>query len=790
MLSCLLTLSGSMSHLPEVAMFIVFHSILMVVGRGSRSIALGSTTGLIAAILLYLVLVPGLFAGSSLMLALLASTATALAGVPLEGKLKLPLTSRWIKLAATILLVLYTAAVSEWPDLVYKYNAWELPAKSIPVLMYPVYLGLTGLLALLYLARVGVDPRVCPALILLAASFAIGKLVTLANLYILYTGYWELRFLQYQYVALSILAGGGLLELFKLSSQYLKSLNSERMGRLLTLLLLVAIVVSQALSTSLYAEYFQLLSSDAYRLSRDQVRGVGVLRSMEGFIAPMSTTTSLKAVFAVPLFQLAVPEVIAGSEEPSIPLLLLSKPNVTPVLLFMDSDWPLLVGSRGASLFYRYMVEAADTVYESIGMRAYRLALRSPPSENASIAVVYEPGSSVNATPLAIALSSLGLEYTFVSASDPRLESYNVLLTCDTVDEERAASYLELASRGATLIVVGFEEIGALGKLLLEPGDTVRVDSISTRDTTVPLPEVEVQLFKPRNAIRVLVNYTYKGSPIAPLAFKARVEGAAVIYVNLYPLAERGVWFKPLYHVLELLLGRGLREGSGGELYLVEKVGVEGVLVNVYTTSILEVLVERGLLVVSSRRGFYGIPVEEATVVFREVKSNAVVRARKVEVQGGETFYPRLLLEGYFEVDVNSTIVIELENYTYVLKDVESMSVIQDGRAVVELRSPLISCKGCSVEVYNLYSEDLIYAPIPLKGWSSTYRGDVEVKVLIAGNYLVVPLLKVDGVSVKKPRVKPRAEILWNWERRLLWEIAKSSPIVVLTILLVVRRLK
>ena len=783
-LTSILVLSGSTTHLPDVMVFLVLHSLLMMLGKGSRRAALGSALGLAAALALYLAVVPHLFMGSKLMLVMLAGVALTVLGVLARGRVRLPAGLSRVRPLVAALLVVYVAAVSEWPDVVAKYNAWEMPAKSVPTLMYPVYLGLTGFLGLFYLATAEVDEGLIPAIALLVVSLALGKLITLSNLYLFYVDYWEIRMLPYQYLALSMLAGGGLLQLVRLASRYSSMLARRSLAEALALLLLVAAVVGQALSTSLYAAYFQLVSGDLFELSRDQVKGLRELRRVECFTVPVSKATALKAVFAAPPFQLAVPDVVANPREPTVPLFLVSNPNMTPVILFMDLDWPI----SGANPFSRRLIEAAKPIYESPGMRAYKLPVLAPPSENASIALVYEPGASQNATPLMLALSSLSARYTVASSGDPLVGSYRVVIAYDPLDEREAARLLELAGRGAKLVVVSLNGPGVLGGLLFEHVNTTCADSITGWNWTLQLVRrVEVPMLEPRTPLEVLANYTYMGAAVAPLAVEARVGGGELIYVNLHPLLEGGLWFKPLRQVLSTLLGgEASRFEEGVErFYLVKGVSVEGLAVRAFSQSISEIAVRDALLLISLREGVTHISLNgSGRVVFESVEGGAAVRAGKIVVSGGEALYPRIVVRGYFEVAANSTVRVEFEDAVYKFESVESISVVQPGRAILKLRAPLIECRACRVGAWGVYSEDLVYAPVPLKSWAASYRGDARLKVLFAGDYLVIPVFEVDGVSIGKPVVKPRARVLWEWEKRLSWEVAKSSPIVVLALVL------
>jgi len=469
-----------------------------------------------------------------------------------------------VKLLSLFLLIFYASALFEWLSSM-DFSVWRVSSTQfVPWLLYPVILGVIGLLAIISLSQYQqyFNKPICLFVYMFIFMIAFGKVVSFVNNSYFDTGYWERRLIVHCFAAASALAP---IPLLKAYNKLILTRN-----KFLATMIIGLIVVSGMSSTFLSVEYRSSLTEQS-PLSNVEMNVASFLfealkeNSMGSPIFTISDRSRGVAEFTGSYYVVGTGGRISFSEAyPERPLLNLYNWSPTPYILITNSDKPLLSSKYGgyvSSHLLRFIPKVYDDGYSEI----YSLPNGTPPSlESKTILVL--PGDETN-TNYFFAYDVLSLsryDYTTMLMNDPNIYKGDVIIL--PYDPQGASDIDQLLrSLGdKDIIVINTNGYGAIAdslftgsfrytlktnstntSIILEnenfkrtsvSANTINASAIKgVYDIELPL-NVLVEPILPKNPSNVISFYKCEQNISIPLAVRGQYNGHEITYVNVYPL--------------------------------------------------------------------------------------------------------------------------------------------------------------------------------------------------------------------------------------------------------------
>jgi len=305
----------------------------------------------------------------------------------------------------------------------------------IPWFIYPVFLGVVGLLMLvtLYYLIQDYEKRalLMPFIALIIFSFVFGKSLTYVNIYFFDAGYWEKRFTAYFYLASAVLASIAVLRFFESIKSHWTGVKKTLVAA--TLVCLIAIYGLQ----SMFVVLENWNTASANRPSQEEFDAVHFLASAlknERYAYTISLTTysSNVLVFAAPPYKLTGRQIVYTAENPETTLLCMKAHNLSHAYLYMHKrDYDVLNRYSGSYLARR-LIPLLPTVYRNSEVTIYNVSSVSFPQSNSTTALVLPLDSSLDSRETwlyAYDILSLGeYNYTALYDLDKNIFSYDTLI--------------------------------------------------------------------------------------------------------------------------------------------------------------------------------------------------------------------------------------------------------------------------------------------------------------------------------------------------------------------------
>ena len=386
-----------------------------------------------------------------------------------------------------LIVFTYVAAIPAWLSQVQDFSFAYIEAVGfLPWFFYSVLLGLVGPLAvigvgLLLDGRGDVRTAMIPIVSFVIASFITGRLLSVINIHIIFTGYTERRFLKYMFVFLLPLASLGMIR----AHGIVVKANGLR-KKLLPPLLVGLIALPGSFSAFLSVEKWALILYR--RLSDYEQEAVAFLNFLvDGMyisrVLTFSRTSVLVARRAGPthIIEKYTPAIWASSS-PELAFSLIYDDRLRPgdkyiVYLHRSRDTSVIKREYGESFLYSFMLPLVQRAFENPKISIYLIPQLSPPMEDADVMLVV-PEDRAEAF-LAYVLLSLGrFTYTSVSELDPYALNADVLiLPSDRQSSALAIDYLSWVERGGTLVLLNDGDMGDISRLFLAERLAVSVKS-------------------------------------------------------------------------------------------------------------------------------------------------------------------------------------------------------------------------------------------------------------------------------------------------------------------------
>ena len=452
-LLALLTIASYLTHVTEAVIFSVF---LCFYAFFSRSKDVRLNEAILASIIGFLFLdsfYMGLqyllrkSLGFSINLSLIASTFILIftylyrkftLQIKLGKSLSKLASNLLVKTVLYVVIFLYFIGLIVWVTGVPSFHTrFIVEVGSIPWFIYPVILGVTGILTLASFHYLFRDSKVKRWLTLFVAliifSFIFGKVLTIVNVNFFYAGYWEKRFTSYFFLASAIVAPLSMVKVI----ENIKA-NQERFKSTIIVATIISIVVIYGVQSSFTVlEYWNIVSGPAHRPSREEFEAINFLKKIlqEDKYAYTITLTGRSYAtlsFAASPYKLTGMQVVSTAVNPEMPLLSLKAHNLSHAYLYMHNrDYEVLNKYR-QSYLSRHLISLLPIVFKNNEVTIYNVSSVSFPQTNSTTALVVPFDESVDPIEGWLyaydVLSLGGYNYTVVYDLDPKALTYDTVV--------------------------------------------------------------------------------------------------------------------------------------------------------------------------------------------------------------------------------------------------------------------------------------------------------------------------------------------------------------------------
>jgi hypothetical protein len=437
-----------LTHVTEAVVFILFLAILGFIVKNEKyrvdDALKSSIIGMIVVVIIYSALsrIHRPFAlNASLLISLAAPIiASILVLVYRRGiQPKLPsLTKpfgvggrRAAKTLVIALLFAYSIALLSWTMVLDSFHTWQVDTIGlVPWFMYPVMLGINGLLAIVALYLLAEDPKLYTAatlffIIFMVFAFIAGKAVSIINLYFFDAGYWEKRFIWFIKIPLAILAP---IPVIYVADKLRKGKMNVNVKTIATAAIIGVIVVYGISTTFLNLEYWNISANDPSKLpSQSEMEAVNALKKIfdndpKAWLATVTGYSSAIATFATPADQLVLKQTLYTAYRPEMAFTQLYRhPAYDHAYVYLHNR-DLAQLNKFADRFLANYAKTLPIVYENSEVKIYNVSKVSPPLPS---------GDTILLIPLDKSLCDQQTLYTAYSLLSQGLYNYTVAYDLD-----------------------------------------------------------------------------------------------------------------------------------------------------------------------------------------------------------------------------------------------------------------------------------------------------------------------------------------------------------------------
>jgi len=393
----------------------------------------------------------------------------------------------------------YALGLLLWIVGVPSFHTWMVvDIGSIPWFIYPVLLGVIGLLMLVSLHYLIQDSGkgwlLMPFIALIIFSFVFGKLLTFINLNFFYAGYWEKRLTAYFYLASAIIAPIAVVKFFE-------RLHWISIKKTLATAIIVCLITIYGLqSMFIVLEYWNTVS--AYRPGQEEMNAVDFLASIlhnekYAYTVTLTGYSDHVLTFSAPPYKLTGRQIVYTAENPEMTLLSLKAHNLSHAYLYMHRRDYEVLNRYSGSWLARHLIPLLPTIYKNSEVTIYNVSSVSFPQPNSTTALVVPLDGSVDPEEkwlYTYDILSLGeYNYTVVYDLDENVFSYSTLILSfdpPQLNIVRDHFYDDFTQKGGWLVVSGAWQYTSSGLVAGKRGeyqDAILLAPISGQNFTASL---------------------------------------------------------------------------------------------------------------------------------------------------------------------------------------------------------------------------------------------------------------------------------------------------------------
>jgi hypothetical protein len=345
-----------------------------------------------------------------------------------------------LRLTSIILSSLYLFCLLTWFLGNFRTSSFEQLGIS-PWFVYPLMLGVVGLLAILGIRHLGdILPKSGYIIIILFAiffMFMMGRIVSLINLDVMMTGYWEKRFVGYIFLFICILAPISLIK-FKdqIKTKIDTMIQKKIICNILITIIISLVVISGFSSMAIQTYYWHLnVANGKIALDDNELQSLDYIRNVlktdpKAFVIALSQHSNDALNFATTPYRIFYPQPLIFSKYPEMPLSELTSSNLDHAYIYVDhiKDKNFL-NQALQSWLTKYLLDLLPVIYSNRETTVYNVTHISAPLPVSNTAFVLPQLKLDNSYlyPYDI-LSQADINYTDIYENDHKFSNFSNLI--------------------------------------------------------------------------------------------------------------------------------------------------------------------------------------------------------------------------------------------------------------------------------------------------------------------------------------------------------------------------
>lgn len=795
-----------LSHIPELVMYVALSIIArFFISRSKLRIQdslLSTLLGCTGIIVLFFIfqLAIGISIPSDLyytILFLIIVTFLTYSTLSFKKTFHIAFQGKILQFAIVLLLTLYFGGIFTWISTEAFSVKYVQDSLFVPWLLYPVLLGITGLLALtslrFFIRRNNDD--ITTFVYLLIASLIFGRLISIINMTFFNTGYFERRFIPFVFSAAAIIAPIALLQKKKTIS------NHHNMRKIYSIILICSIVFAGTTSTFLSLEFWkETISTRRGMLVGDELNAISHLDSLikenpRSPILTVSDSSKMILEFTSSPYLIDYTRLqLWKSKNPIEPLAIIYNQRYPPPYIYLHGrDKQEIQRNYQNGYLAEHMLSYIPKVYNNSKTEIFKILDGSPPLLNSDVTLITFDHSEGNYL-FAFDILSLGKHnYTVMSDLDTTIMDANVIILSsdrtsilinDMVDQPASRS-------DRKIVILNTDGYGTFSKLFFEDHnesiDKIEATIIQGQKSEVHFPiKLEVAPLTVKEGVEVLSWYADDSMKV-PFA---TVKNGNLIYVNVYPFIKAMLLNEKSARTLYPFLGNLLdcvldlpKCGGATDWYFGGKIATfKGVLlqgkVMISTPSIVfqkETRIPEMSMGMNNDRALKNI-----TGITINGASDFTIYATEVDVCTGKGFYSRVILKNC-DIFVNGcaisiSVVSNGNRLNFNEKSETKLSSIK--HLDIYVREPHIVVDG-ETSFNEMYAYFSLSKELDILGKNTTMRGNANFHILVSDTYIIASELTWKGVIKAESNLQPS-----NWNE--LTSLLTGFPWLSLSFLFIV----
>lgn len=675
----------------------------------------------------------------------------------------------------------YIVAFLTWMSESGNFYMWQVDEVGlVPWFMYPVILGVSGILAILALfCLIKQRKRFGPLgvfVALLFFSLGFDRAMSVVNVNFFVSGYWGKRLVILTFLAACMLAPVPLLEIF--TRQRLNSLVKKG-----ETMMLVSLVIFCGMQSSFYVvEYYNISAGLGDQPTESEFEALEYMRHVfeddpRAWVVTVTSRSYDTVVFSAPADQLVARQVLYTSATPELSLSVLSRASYLehPYLYLHQRDLDFLKIYSGGWLF-SHLVPTLPLVFSNNEVKIYNISKVFPPvMESGTVLVVpFKEASKSNYGYLYVydMLSQAFINYSIAYDQDHMIwQAKTLILGFDPPPDSEYSSaiqtasmydYLKYVESGGNITVLNTNGYGVISKQLFTVSDSkAKTQTIqgASANLCLPLPLRINKLTPILPNVNIPASYISQNDSV-PYVLEVKIGKGTLTYVNIYPVIAAMLTGEASYEIYDSLMelleiinldvARLNPDFRQAWLHTFKEVHMNG-NITLKAGSILfhpNSKIDRVTAVLNNETATF----TNATTILLANYSRATVTAAKATIKDGQGFYAKVAVNGVASITFTEDAILTIYCDQGDLKLNYVSSILVDAGEFVDLllRTPEVTVQG------NTYFKEL-YLSGDL-GWKlRTYGQDLKVNgstcfdVGISDSYTTLSSMTITGSYSRTP---------------------------------------
>ena len=385
-----------------------------------------------------------------------------------SGLPKLPQPTRLFRPSAMSILRIALVAAYGFSMMAWFFGDFKTSTVSetgqVPWFLYPIVLGVPGLLVILGLKdrEILANPSVRLMVTGIVVLLVTGRILSFLNINFFVTGYWEKRFLVELFIFISLLAPIALI-------RFADSIrNRKLLVREAVLMTVVSTIVFFGFSSmELQSEYWSLVTGPN-TISNTELNAINQLKQIlqkdpRSYVVTPTTYSQSVVMLSAPAYVPAGSNLLFASTHPDIPLFELSRTDLNHAYLYLNQRDLNYLNQKPDSWFVKYLLPELPILYSNAESKIYNVSRGSFPLPESGTNLVEstDPTVATSSAPILALLSHRNIEFSIKQDLNPSALSGDTTILGFDPSSDRSLHYDFSNLRDWTVVSGQFQPSGS-----------------------------------------------------------------------------------------------------------------------------------------------------------------------------------------------------------------------------------------------------------------------------------------------------------------------------------------